>query len=391
MRPLFSAGKLSFFAVSCAACAAFAGLPASDLILNSRRPDSAAFLPTAYYKRVSVPEESAYFQVCAYSMKLSFNRALHAQVTVETVETDLKEYGFTLYHGHKIKSVTDENNNPLRYTQSADFLTVHSDGGAPLSFITFVYSGYSPTFYSNTQGVFLPGYFAYYPIPGYNVIFTASSSAYSHYKRTVLPQAVKFTLSIDAGGEYFTNLDETGGNEFSGTACGLTVLSGFYKSTQVGGTRIVYPYYKISDSAVRDFYSSFLSDKDYKTVMCVPRVNINYYLSCAALGDCLLAPEDINNVQEQYVMRDIQPQKLSLYYAADNYLHDSAAYSEELERQRRFNNSDAAIVLFDSALNSLPDEAVLQMCSEYIHDDSDSREPKDFFLSLISSTQSRAE
>ena len=37
--------------------------------------------------------------------------------------------------------------------------------------IRLVYSGCSPAYYSNTQGIFLPGYFAYYPRTGFAQAF----------------------------------------------------------------------------------------------------------------------------------------------------------------------------------------------------------------------------
>ncbi len=377
-------GASALCAVLCLICAVNSGMPDSDLILNTNRPDSAGDLGAdLYYKHnnLSLPQEINSFKINGYELNLNFDRNLNAEVTVDLADGSLKEYGFTLYYRYKIKNVTDEKGNELNFIQKGDWVTVYYDGGEILKHITFVYSGYNPTFYSNSQGVFLPGYFAYYPIPGYKEVFTADSSSALHYCRTLLPESVDFSLKITGKKQFFTNLEQTGDCEYTGKTRGLTVLSGYYKEKQINGIRIIYPFYGFSENDLQN-YASFLKDKGYKTAMCLPDANLLYYNECAEIGDCILLPDTFDLVEANYPLINVQPEKLPLYYAMLYYSEDQVRYNEELTKQKKYNGR-AVIVRFDNAIAKLGEEKTLAVCYEYLYNDNDSREPADFFESVI--------
>ena len=114
-------------------------------------------------------------------MELKLSNVLHAEVKVSVFPSDLDIYGFTLYHGYKVKEVKDESGRALKFKQTGDWIEVESAGET--SSLTFTYSGYSNTHYSNGQGAALPGTFAYYPRAGYVVCADADG-----YERLTLDE-----------------------------------------------------------------------------------------------------------------------------------------------------------------------------------------------------------
>lgn len=100
---------------------------------------------------------------------MGLNLTGSAKVYVD--RSELKSYRFTLYHGYKVKQVTDQTGAALDFRREYDYVTV-TRGGAAVEYLCLEYTGKSPKYYSSYAGVCLPANFAYYPIPGYRELFS---------------------------------------------------------------------------------------------------------------------------------------------------------------------------------------------------------------------------
>ena len=120
----------------------------------------------------------------------------------------------------------------------SDCITVYSKGET--KYIEFVYSGYSPVFYSNMQGVSLPGDFAYYPVPGWHFIYDIENQ---NLNSVMLENDVDFSVIVDAPySDIFCNLDSCGKNEYKGRSNALTFVRGFVKQYDFGSVSFVQSY-----------------------------------------------------------------------------------------------------------------------------------------------------
>ena len=118
-----------------------------------------------YWKEHESRSEAATFEVLSYNMVFDIDRNLSAEVMVEVTPTqDGGSYLFTLYHGYGIQSITDESRNPLEYRRDGDYLEVYFDCTEAVGEIHFSYQGNGNKYYSNGQGIALPGYFPFYPM-----------------------------------------------------------------------------------------------------------------------------------------------------------------------------------------------------------------------------------
>lgn len=195
-----------------------------------------------YYDEISESSSSVFpdeeiedFRVKAYNMKLSVFNQLSAEVTMDVDKNYLDVYGFSLYHGYKVRKVTDQNGKPMEFYQDNDFVVVKNDG-RNVEKIVMKYKGYSPSNYSNLQGINLPGDFAYYPHAGFKKIYD------NRIESLLVDSDTLFNVSVRYNKPVYSNLTNDGENRFCGKSNGLTLLSGFYKEMKMGGFTFVAPY-----------------------------------------------------------------------------------------------------------------------------------------------------
>ena len=131
-----------------------------------------------------------------------------------------------MYHGYNVLKITDIEGNALKYNREGDYVTVIGNGN--LQLISIKYSGYSPILYSNYQACSLPGFFAYYPIPGFYKI----TGDYTTYNPIEIKSETEFNIRVDSARQFYSNLDEVKNekNCFVGVTSYPTLFSGFYKS-----------------------------------------------------------------------------------------------------------------------------------------------------------------
>lgn len=188
--------------------------------------DSISMSDYLFYTENEQNNQDPDFEVTSYDMDLSIYRQLDAEVSMTLSDTGLEYYNFTLYHGYNVLKITDIEGNALKYNREGDYVTVIGNGN--LQLINIKYSGYSPILYSNYQACSLPGFFAYYPIPGFYKI----TGDYTTYNPIEIKSETEFNIRVDSARQFYSNLDEVKNekNCFVGVTSYPTLFSGFYKS-----------------------------------------------------------------------------------------------------------------------------------------------------------------
>lgn len=188
--------------------------------------DSISMSDYLFYTENEQKNQDPDFEVTSYDMDLSIYRQLDAEVSMTLSDTGLEYYNFTLYHGYNVLKITDIEGNALKYNREGDYVTVIGNGN--LQLINIKYSGYSPILYSNYQACSLPGFFAYYPIPGFYKI----TGDYTTYNPIEIKSETEFNIGVDSARQFYSNLDEVKNekNCFVGVTSYPTLFSGFYKS-----------------------------------------------------------------------------------------------------------------------------------------------------------------
>lgn len=188
--------------------------------------DSISMSDYLFYTENEQKNQDPDFEVTSYDMDLSIYRQLDAEVSMTLSDTGLEYYNFTLYHGYNVLKITDIEGNALKYNREGDYVTVIGNGN--LQLINIKYSGYSPILYSNYQACSLPGFFAYYPIPGFYKI----TGDYTTYNPIDIKSETEFNIRVDSARQFYSNLVEVKNekNCFVGVTSYPTLFSGFYKS-----------------------------------------------------------------------------------------------------------------------------------------------------------------
>lgn len=219
----------------------------------------------------SLNEKDANFAVLSYDADLTILNRLYAKVEITPDKTDLNEYIFTLYHQYNISKVTDENNNKLEFKQNGDYITVYNSG--EINKLCFTYSGFSGTFYSNLQGIFLPAFFPYMPHAGWHKVYDDRMYNYFYFD-----ESTKINVHVNTLQNVYSNLEETERNTFSGSSNGVTLVSGFYDVVESDGIRVVRPYMNPneSDGIVLNVIQHCKNNEDFegaRTIIIMPSMN----------------------------------------------------------------------------------------------------------------------
>ena len=328
-------------------------------------------------------EKPAEFQVVSYDLEMTVKKQLYMQAKLKVDKPDLPVYRFTLYHNYKIKAITNQDNLPLRFRQKDDYVDVYSE--QPLSELHFTYSGYNTRFYSNPQGIFLPGYFSYYPIAGtYNVYSDGGGT----YNITVLPNEADFKLKVNSGKPIFTNLDQTENGTYVGRTNGLTVVSGLYKSTVIDGIEIIYPYFdteEYSEQSMKQAVADFLAVKNddivYQKIIAVPNVN-QHYDGYVSYSDHITA-EQLIGLPGSYIYTKMHSFKSLLYETQMQYLNDRESFNESMQSEANFPPEFQRLnTSYQEKIDLLGEEAVVKAVNEYLFDNSDRRRTDEFLADL---------
>ena len=241
--------RRALYRVAAGVSAALIAVGAVGLLLPASRYDmsdtaNSSLRADATYYRQNAPEreETAAFTVESYALSLRVRERLHAEavLTLSGQPAQGEDWVFTLYHGFAVDAVADGAGRALPFVRAGDKLTVSNfDPAASGGQLCVHYTGFHPKFTSNSQGICLPGYIAYYPLPGSRCLFDRTA------RQTVpalLDRPAAFTVRVDSPRRVYCSLDEQEDGSFSGVSDGVTLLAGFVAETEIGGVSVIYPY-----------------------------------------------------------------------------------------------------------------------------------------------------
>lgn len=346
-----------------------------------------------YYEKAVQEEEEANFSATDYAIQMKIFNQINADVRISINNSDLEMYKFTLYHGFKVKSVTDTFLRPQKFVQNGDYLTVYNtnkeDNWAnPLDELRITYEGFSPKYYSNIQGVFLPGYFPYYPQPGFKKIYNFASQEFIPVE---LNEAVNFRVGCTTPTSLYGNLKKSkSGNSFVGSATSITLSSGFLKEANIKGYDVVYPYieerepFTFTKRIIDKFESNinYFINKGYieinaldklkqKKFFIAPNVNQIDIERGVVLSDNVIIASFSFLFQgfmrsELECLKDKQPLKdIVMQYLVfkDSYVLDVKNTDEDNS------NYDENDKMFCAKLSELGEDKVLKQCFDFLRDD----------------------
>lgn len=342
-RRIRRVGILTAFGMSLLCFALFLQ-PASKLLLASDDPKESIMADWDYYmvKHPDDNESTATFAIKEYDLEFTVGRELQTTAVLKVDKNDLKEYPFTLYHGYRIQSVTNNKGQALSYVQEGDAVTVYNPGGQIINKICITYHGYSGICYSNLQGVFLPGYFPYYPHSGHQPVYNREQYG---YERIILEEPVLFQIKVNSAQTVYCNLTPDGNNTFTGQSTGLTLLSGLYDTVAVDGITVVYPYLYTSEftpEKIMGFIHTYAGtpalDASVKAVLISPCINdTSPHTRYAPFSDHLVL-QQILGFETTYQNQLVDSRKLELDKAYRLYAEDPAGVrklvKENLERRK---------------------------------------------------------
>ena len=352
----------------------------SDIIYDDMNSEGAG-REISYYERnkITPPDACPEFKITSYDMELKLSNVLHAEVKVSVSPSNLDIYGFTLYHGYKVKEVKDESGRALKFEQTGDWIEVESAGET--SSLTFSYSGYSNTHYSNGQGAALPGTFAYYPRAGY--VVCADDNGYEYL---TLDEPTQFDVKIKNRKKFFTNLDRTGKNTFSGKTTGLTIVGGFYKEDKIGDTNLVYTSVDRDVNEIKKVFSNLMQtyDRSFNTVMVTQLYD---GVSMRDYGDTLVfTGVSLKGIEMDYFLSQIPESRgdFGLQAYIFEYMRDTFEEYAEGDKSLGMNTR---YVRVEAAADKYGDEYCRKAIDKYLYDESDTRTPDEFIDDLNRGTE----
>ena len=229
-------GKKRYIALLLAALSVVCGMRFAargndSVIRKDYRNDGMLHLEWSYRKENPVgPEQAANFTVESYDLSFEVHSKMEATAVVTVSDPDLGEYLFTLYHNLTIHSIADERGQELSYTRNGDYLTIQAPTGT--NRLYFHYSGNLGKYFSNYQGIALPGYVPYYPMAGHIAFWNGTTN--NVVTNTDFP-ATKFKVTVASPLEVACNLAEIAPNTFVGTAGTISLYGGLLVKTETGG------------------------------------------------------------------------------------------------------------------------------------------------------------
>lgn len=367
-------GAVMSCGLAAAVCLVFTVLPASTMTqtVYGLKDDS------TYYSSDMEREIDAQYRALGYDMVLKFGRQLTAEVAMSVDSPNLEAYPMTLYHGYQIKSVTDDTGEPLRYTRDGDYLTVENNPSGSLREIRLAYAGYSSTFYSNSQAVYLPGSFPYYPQPGFHTVF---STLYEGYEKNALIQPAQFRVEIRAPYQVFSNL-KNGNGIFAGTTNAPTLISGFIDAMEIEGSQIIYSiFHDLTKAQIKErlIESRLFENQEYcgKTVFLIPRSRYTIRELAYIFDDSILA-RGSDVIASSNFRQKIPTWKIGLQNTLETY----ETFGEDFLTQEGSPEDKAYYAGLYALEQYYGREKLEELCRTFLLDDADQRTDMDFVIEL---------
>ena len=213
-------------------------LRTQDSVMDAVSCHGMVYEDSDYYETWKGEEKEADFIVTTYDLKLKFRDHMKAEARVTLADEDRgkNQYNFTLHHGLKVTSVKNEFGVSVPFVQDGDWLDIYPEHET--NCFILAYSGHIARHYSNRQCVFLPGYVAYYPVPGH-------ISLWDRMKNCIKPVTeltkAEFSILIDSPISVVSNLQQSDENMFQGITAAPTILGGFISCRMDGNIKVFYP------------------------------------------------------------------------------------------------------------------------------------------------------
>ncbi|MCQ2735081.1 MAG: hypothetical protein MJ212_03935 [Alphaproteobacteria bacterium] len=329
-----------------------------------------------YYGVLNAEQKSqpAEFSVSKYKLSLDIDRKLSGVAELYLADIASSELIFTLYHGYTVTAIFDENNNRLKYDRVSDYITVYFKTVPKM--ITVNYCGQGNRFYSNAQGISLPGYFPFYPQPGFKNLYNHQEMGFEKYEQA--PKSL-YEVSVKAPKKVFCNLPETAFNTFSGEADSVTLISGLYETAQINGIDIVYPYLFLTENypqstmfkEIEGFINNHKELQKIKKIMVVANINNTSAYERMTVYDDYITCTNVVGISESYTNQLLNSEKKFLQNILNLYENVKPAYSQLLlsAKENPDTEQNRLILIFDKKLNSSGD-SFLEATKKYINSDS---------------------
>lgn len=335
------------------------------------------YLPTDFSKSPMQYDEKSDFNVTSYFIDCYIEDYLSATVHMEIDNKDLEEYKFTLYRDFEIIDISNGEGKSMPFERDGDYIIVHKYQDYETDQISISYNGFSPMFYSNTQGAYLPGGFPYYPISGFHYLYDVKGQGRIGIK---LDKNIPITLKINSDKEIFCNLERTNDKEqqiYSGVTNALTIVDGFYKEVNVDGSRLIYKYLdtlEFLDKNVVDVFSQYLEKYPQykgKTIIICPenhsmakdekRFEASDHIVASSLGEAFNGSSTDENSLNDY---------MDLYYAFLKYFDkDSELYKLTTKDVSELtNDEDLNVVLAKQIINNGVENTYINISNTQLDD-----------------------
>ncbi len=196
-------------------------------------------------------ESEENFKITKYVADIHVNRILSADVEVYIDQQELDAYVFSLRHEYEVISVEDEYGKKVSCRQEGDWITLHPEDSMKHSKFIFHYQGASKTFYSTSQAIRLPAYFAYLPFSGKRYLYLELEQNYGEQDTSLMlyngsvqegpGYKAEYDIVIDSSLKVYSNLKETEANHFHGISDGATLMANtFLEEEEISGVRVVH-------------------------------------------------------------------------------------------------------------------------------------------------------
>lgn len=339
-----------------------------------------------YYKEHKQQVKNADFRILSYDMKFDIKQILKAEVDIYVDKKNLKEYNFTLYHGYHIQEVFDQHGNPLLFNQDGDYLMIDNNSALDVSLFKIKYTGYSNTFYSNSQGIYLSGAFPYYPKAGFYNLYIDNLQSYTY---SIPDDTINFRVEFTRGSDkVYSNLDKQKDGVFTGKSKGATFLKGFYTTKNIDGIELVYPYLateliteEVAREEIKNLTQSSIYSSSLRKILSIPNMN-NY--GYAPVYDNYMELLGITRLRELYECYFIDDDKHWLYEVYNYYTNDKEQFYSIAESELKDGYEYEVLANpMISAINRLGEKKTVDEIVKYLYDSSDTRSPSKFLNDLV--------
>lgn len=356
--------------------------PSSKLVMNYD-PDAGLDTDLWYYNESEQKEEAGGFDVLDYTMNINVTHQLNVKANLK-VSDNLSEYKFTLYHGYKITSICNQDEVDMKYDQDGDYFIVYNDG-VEVDELKVEYSGYSTKFYSNSQGMILPGFFPYYPHSGFHRVYDIDNLC---FEKLFLDSASEFHITVSGNKQIYSNLNKTEKNEFNGNATSITIVSGFVTSQVVEGIELIYPYMdttNFSNESIENYINQFINEyrksQEVEKIIILP--NLNLINTDTVIYDGYITTNGLYGLAAQCTYIEMNPDKKRLIDLTNAYLYSPDYFNYIVSLEDSDNNSDAIIaVMISEKIEKLGTEEFVRILEEYLYNDDDLRTVPEFLDDL---------